>query len=235
MSRIKRVLLTPKVFIPVSCIGAGILFGLVFFLGYQFSFLKAGDKTLETSEAAHTPILYQGISISSDLPSWEMEVIGDFLNKNIKKELLPSDLRMVRAQDQSKDKEVQYMGGWIKGGGQYTILYVHEEKGGAKYIRVWKLTSQQNINALSSLALIRAFSDVAFSQEVSPLHCADANSGSADKATVCEHMITRSGGEKIGALVRNSLKNEQGMLSTVVSICEVPQKSSVYTAVNFCF
>jgi len=101
-------------------------------------------------------------------------------------------------------------------------------------MRVWVLKPEQSINAASSLDLIGDISTPSILQEITPLHCADVSGGSENAATVCEHMITDAEGEKIGGLVRSPLIIKEGMRSTVVSICLVPQKSSGYESIHFC-
>jgi len=66
----------------------------------------------ETPVTGQTTVQYQGILISSDLPSSEAEMFGNFLAHSIKKELLPSHLEMGHMQDESSNQESQYVGNW---------------------------------------------------------------------------------------------------------------------------
>ncbi len=233
MSRIMRVLFSRKILIPVSCIGAGILFGLLSLSLYQnISFLRG--TAVSQMPPAGTEGVFAGITISSDLPSTDAQSIGNFLASSIRKELLPSRVGIMHVADQSGGKESQYVGEWLAGGEKFNILYVRDEKGNAKYMRAWTLKSEQKINAASSLDLIRNLSVDSVVQELAPLRCSDVSGGPAGSATVCEHMVVAADGRKIGGLVRSPLIVNQGERFTLTSICTVPKDSSAFAAINFC-
>lgn len=233
MPRIIRILLGRKVLIPASCIGAGILFGLIFLVAYQkISFFR--DRGMVEAFSADTEVAFGGIVISSDLPSKDAEIVGDFLARNIKKELLPSRLGIMHLSDQSGAKESQYVGEWLAGSEKFNILYVRDEEGNTKYMRAWTLRSEQKINAPSSLDLIRNLFVDSMVQEIDPLRCTDESGGSASASTVCEHMVVTADGNKMGGLVRSPLIGNQGERFILTSICLVPKDSSAFAAINFC-
>ncbi len=232
MSRIMRILFSRKVIIPVSCIGAGIIFGLISLALYQnISFLRGA--AVSQMPPTGTEGIFAGITISSDLPSKDAESIGSFLASGIKKEVLPSRVGMMHVPDQSGGKESQYVGEWLAGGEKFNILYVRDEKGGGKYMRAWTLKPEQKINAASSLDLIRELSP-STAQEIAPLGCSDVSGEPAGAVTVCEHMVITPDGRKIGGLTRSPLILDKGERITLTSVCMVPKDSSAFAAINFC-
>ena len=235
MHRIAHILLSRSFLIPLFCIGFGILCGLIALIVYQkIGFHISTDKG---GSSVSRVVSYNGIDIVSDLSSSEAQGIVNFLDSTLKKELLPSHLELASVANGSLRQESPYGGSWRIGKDEFSLLYVRDTRGGAKYFRVWMLKQEQKVDMTSSFDLIRTISSNSVWEGISPLHCADTVEGvskGSPAVTVCEHMIAGSGGDKIGALVRSPLVTDHGERWTIVSACLVPKESSGYSEINFC-